>query len=164
MRLASATISSERLFSKLEGLSDIARVEPGAKIAALHPYLYAMSLIFDGCHYTPGLIALHFERPRCANCTNCGNPRHEVSAIFAVSAVTPSTRNYKKSCAAGNRGRLTFPEWWKTAAAKSAQMPVLRRTANAEGGFAIVSARCSPNRHRDCLLSSRDPAGLARFS
>ena len=38
MRLASATISSERLFSKLEGLSAIARVEPGAKIAALHPF------------------------------------------------------------------------------------------------------------------------------
>jgi len=38
MRLASATISSERLFSKLEGLSAIARVEPGAKIAALQPF------------------------------------------------------------------------------------------------------------------------------
>ena len=37
-RLASATISSERLFSKLEGLSAIARVEPGAKIAALQPF------------------------------------------------------------------------------------------------------------------------------
>jgi hypothetical protein len=55
MRLASATISSERLFSRLEGLSAIARVEPGAKIAALQPFptgltsmrwpLYSMAVI-----------------------------------------------------------------------------------------------------------------------
>ena len=38
IRLACATISSERLFSRLEGLSAIARVEPGAKIAALQPF------------------------------------------------------------------------------------------------------------------------------
>jgi hypothetical protein len=47
MRLAYATIS-ERLFSRLEGLSAIARVEPGAKSSSPalpdRAYLYAMSL------------------------------------------------------------------------------------------------------------------------
>jgi hypothetical protein len=38
MRFASATISSVRLFSRLEGLSGNARVDPGAKIAALQPF------------------------------------------------------------------------------------------------------------------------------
>jgi hypothetical protein len=38
MRLASATISSLRLFSKLEGLSANARFEPGSKIDALQPF------------------------------------------------------------------------------------------------------------------------------
>jgi hypothetical protein len=38
IRLASTTISSVRLFSKLEGLSANARVDPGAKIAALQPF------------------------------------------------------------------------------------------------------------------------------
>jgi hypothetical protein len=38
IRLASATISSERLFSRLEGLSANARVDPGAKIIALQPF------------------------------------------------------------------------------------------------------------------------------
>ena len=38
IRLASATISSVRLFSRLEGLSANGRVEPGAKIAALQPF------------------------------------------------------------------------------------------------------------------------------
>ena len=37
-RLASATISSVRLFSRLEGLSANARVDPGAKITALQPF------------------------------------------------------------------------------------------------------------------------------
>jgi hypothetical protein len=38
IRLASATISSARLFSRFEGLSAKARVDPGAKIAALQPF------------------------------------------------------------------------------------------------------------------------------
>ena len=38
MRFASATISSERLFSRLEGLSAIARIEAGPKIAARQPF------------------------------------------------------------------------------------------------------------------------------
>ena len=38
IRLASATISSERLFSRLEGLSASAWVDLGAKIAALQPF------------------------------------------------------------------------------------------------------------------------------
>ena len=38
IRLASATISSLRLFSKLKGLSANARVEPGSKIAPLQPF------------------------------------------------------------------------------------------------------------------------------
>jgi len=38
IRLASATISSVRLFSRLEGLSANGRVDPGAKIAALQPF------------------------------------------------------------------------------------------------------------------------------
>jgi hypothetical protein len=38
IRLASAMISSERLFSRLEGLSANAWVEPGAKITALQPF------------------------------------------------------------------------------------------------------------------------------
>jgi hypothetical protein len=38
IRLASATISSVRLFSRLDGLSANARVDPGAKIAALQPF------------------------------------------------------------------------------------------------------------------------------
>ena len=38
IRLASATISSEWLFSRLEGLSANARVDPGAKIIALQPF------------------------------------------------------------------------------------------------------------------------------
>jgi hypothetical protein len=38
MRLASATISSLRLFSKLKGLSANARFEPGSKIDALQPF------------------------------------------------------------------------------------------------------------------------------
>ena len=38
IRLASATISSLQLFSKLKGLSANARVEPGSKIAPLQPF------------------------------------------------------------------------------------------------------------------------------
>jgi len=38
IRLASATISSLRLFSKLKGLSANARFEPGSKIDALQPF------------------------------------------------------------------------------------------------------------------------------
>ena len=38
MRLASATISSLQLFSKLKGLSANARFEPGSKIDALQPF------------------------------------------------------------------------------------------------------------------------------
>jgi hypothetical protein len=38
IRLASATISSVRFFFSLEGLSANARVDPGAKIAALQPF------------------------------------------------------------------------------------------------------------------------------
>src|SRR5215472_13040204 len=38
IRLASATISSVRLFSRLEGLSANGRVDPGAKITALQPF------------------------------------------------------------------------------------------------------------------------------
>jgi hypothetical protein len=53
-RLASATISSVLLFSRLEGLSANARVDPSAKIAALQPLptrlLYPISLVFDDCH------------------------------------------------------------------------------------------------------------------
>src|SRR5271165_4137617 len=55
IRLASATISSVLLFSRLEGLSANARVDPGAKIAALQPLptwltsirypLYSMTVI-----------------------------------------------------------------------------------------------------------------------
>ena len=55
IRLASATISSVRLFSRLEGLSAIGRVDPGAKIEALQPFpteltsirypLYSMAVI-----------------------------------------------------------------------------------------------------------------------
>jgi len=60
MRLASATISSERLFSRSEGLSAIARVEPGAKIAALQPFPTGLtsirnplySIVVIACHET----------------------------------------------------------------------------------------------------------------
>jgi hypothetical protein len=55
IRLACAIISSVRLFSRLEGLSANARVDPGAKIAALQPLpteltsirypLYSMAVI-----------------------------------------------------------------------------------------------------------------------
>jgi hypothetical protein len=38
IRLASATISSVRLFSRLDGLSSNARVEPGEKIDARQPF------------------------------------------------------------------------------------------------------------------------------
>ena len=38
IRLASATISSVRFFSRLEGLSANGRVDPGAKIEALQPF------------------------------------------------------------------------------------------------------------------------------
>jgi hypothetical protein len=38
IRLASATISSLRLFSRLEGLSSNARFEPGGKTDALQPF------------------------------------------------------------------------------------------------------------------------------
>ena len=38
MRLASATISSLQLFSKLKGLSANARFEPGSKMTALQPF------------------------------------------------------------------------------------------------------------------------------
>ena len=37
-RLASAMISSERLFSRLDGLSGNARRDPGPKISALQPF------------------------------------------------------------------------------------------------------------------------------
>jgi hypothetical protein len=59
IRLASATISSVLLFSRLEGLSANARVDPGAKIAALQPLptwltsirypLYSMTVINCAC-------------------------------------------------------------------------------------------------------------------
>ena len=45
IRLASATISSVRLFSRLEGLSANGRVDPGAKIAALQPFPTGLTCI-----------------------------------------------------------------------------------------------------------------------
>ena len=60
MRLASATISSERLFSRLEGLSRTGRAwrkNSSSPALPYRAYLYAMSLIFDCCHCTPWLIA-----------------------------------------------------------------------------------------------------------
>ena len=58
IRLASATISSARLFSKLEGLSGNGRLEPGGKIDALQPLptllmsirypLYSMGVTWKG--------------------------------------------------------------------------------------------------------------------
>jgi hypothetical protein len=45
IRLASATVSSVRLFSRLEGLSANARVEPGEKIDALQPFPTELSSI-----------------------------------------------------------------------------------------------------------------------
>ena len=58
IRLASATISSLQLFSKLKGLSANARVEPGSKMSSSpalshRRYLYSKSLIFEGCHCVP---------------------------------------------------------------------------------------------------------------
>ena len=57
IRLASATISSLRLLSKLKGLSANARVEPGSKIAppalSHRRYLNSKSLISEVCHCVP---------------------------------------------------------------------------------------------------------------
>jgi hypothetical protein len=44
IRLASATFPLCDLFSRLEGLSANARVDPGAKIAALNPFLRSLAL------------------------------------------------------------------------------------------------------------------------
>jgi len=62
IRFASATISSERLFSRLEGLSASARVDPGAKIEARQPFpteltstrypLYSTTVIAWATHQT----------------------------------------------------------------------------------------------------------------
>ena len=76
MRLASATISSERLFSKLEGLSAIARVEPGAKIAALQPFLCDVPYIRSRSLHTVVSAFAHatsFEawRPKIWNRCRC---------------------------------------------------------------------------------------------
>ena len=64
IRLASATISSVRLFSRLEGLSANGRVDPGAKIEALQPFpteltsirypLYSMTVIACTMSIRPG--------------------------------------------------------------------------------------------------------------
>jgi hypothetical protein len=61
IRLASATISSVRLFSRLDGLSANGRVHPGAKIEALQPFpteltsirypLYSMTVIARRCPF-----------------------------------------------------------------------------------------------------------------
>jgi hypothetical protein len=61
IRFASVTISSVRLFSRLEGLSANARVDPGAKIAALQPFpteltsirypLYSITVIACDTYY-----------------------------------------------------------------------------------------------------------------
>src|SRR6516162_4413913 len=45
IRLASATISSVRLFSRLEGLPANGRVDPGAKIEALQPFPTELSSV-----------------------------------------------------------------------------------------------------------------------
>ena len=65
IRLASATISSVRPFSRLEGLSASARFEPGGKIDALQPFptgltsirnpLYSMVVIILCDVVSPGL-------------------------------------------------------------------------------------------------------------
>jgi hypothetical protein len=74
IRLASATISSVRLFSRLEGLSANGRVDPGAKIAALQPLptglttirypLYSMTVIDCGMSTatSPNRDAVGLER------------------------------------------------------------------------------------------------------
>ena len=59
IRLASATISSALLFSKLEGLSGKGRFEPGEKMDALQPLptrpisirypLYSIGITLKGC-------------------------------------------------------------------------------------------------------------------
>ena len=73
-RLASATISSVLLFSRLEGLSANGRVDPGAKIAALQPLptglttirypLYSMTVIDCGMSTatSPNRDAVGLER------------------------------------------------------------------------------------------------------
>jgi hypothetical protein len=71
IRFASATISSERLFSRLEGLSASARVDPGAKIEALQPFpteltstrypLYSTTVIAGATHQSG---PMDLARPR----------------------------------------------------------------------------------------------------
>src|ERR1700722_7489282 len=67
IRLASATISSVRLFSRLDGLSANARVDPGAKIAALQPFPTGLTSIRYPL-YSIAVIAylgsLHFNSKR----------------------------------------------------------------------------------------------------
>jgi hypothetical protein len=72
IRFASATISSVRLFSRLEGLSANARVDPGAKIAALQPFptgltsirypLYSMAVIVSAISIRRGPLPKHHPK------------------------------------------------------------------------------------------------------
>ena len=79
IRLASATISSVRLFSRLEGLSASARFEPSAKIDALRPFptgltsirnpLYSMVVIILRDVALPKLTFLVLRGARCGGVT-----------------------------------------------------------------------------------------------
>ena len=61
IRLASATISSERLFSRLVGLSANARFDPGAKIDALQPFPTKLTSIRNPLYSTAVIVAISFR-------------------------------------------------------------------------------------------------------
>src|SRR5262245_3903604 len=107
MRLASATISSERLFSRLEGLSAIARVEPGAKMAALQPFptwLTSMRCPLYSIAVTAYLGSLHFNLKRAARLRRAAQMKASGEArIFAISV--PDTRAKMASA------RASYPQF-----------------------------------------------------
>jgi hypothetical protein len=138
MRLASATTSSERLFCRLEGLSAIARVEPGAKIAAFQPFptgltsmrcpLYLMAVIAHR-----GSLHFNLKRAR-ASSFEAWRPKYGIiSAAWARRKYSPAPE-WDKMC-----------EWQRLKSSKEARVVV----PNTRGGDLTPRRPYRPPRHAE---------------
>jgi hypothetical protein len=148
IRLASATISSVRLFSRLEGLSPSARFEPAGKTDALQPFptgltsirnpLYSMVVIILRDVALPSLTFLVLRGSRCG----------------------------ASSCALAAPCPLTSPDERKISRGAHRQMLTRKRICRPQLTVAVIAATfrrrwsgCPRNGGRSGDRLQRDPSG-----
>jgi hypothetical protein len=161
MRLASATISSERLFSRLEGLSAIARVESEAKIAALQPFptrltsmrcpLYSMAVIAHrgslhvngSARMPPHLKYQYMESFRPPKRKSL--PRLPVSALPGTSH---SSEFRRRRCPARPQGQAGHPQHASDRRRRAARAPAAPARSGTEVALRVYIRARHPIHHR----------------